>query len=45
MTKSREPQAGRLVGLLASVFRQGISSALHHPPGHKELLLVLKACL
>ncbi|XP_031288628.1 uncharacterized protein LOC116147182 isoform X2 [Camelus dromedarius] len=32
-------------GLLPSMLCQGTSSALHHPPGHKELLLVLKVCL
>lgn len=36
---------GAPAGLPLSVLRQGTSSALHHPPGHKELLLVLKACL
>lgn len=34
---------GAPAGLPLSVLRQGTSSALHHPSGHKELLLVLKS--
>lgn len=47
--KLRDPNAAKARelqgGLPASALRRGISSALHHPLGHKELLLVLKICL